>query len=246
MKTEGACIRGSALWAVLATAALLSVPAPGRAAFVVAKGFDLFQTAPGTQFQGIPFQGVPIGQFDFGGNAGIQNVGNADTIVQRLGAATSAGPRSLRVVPIIDRALQLVSSVPVPQFGNQLVFATLQSTRGGPLATGRLAIHFKNARGGFFNSSLTLPIDLRVGGLNGPIVLSTSLKLKASRVAWTHFPPAGARLIPGVNFSLKNPTKDPPIQWDFWPAPFGEIGPGETHNVLPAAATPSIPLGIGF
>ena len=74
-------IRGIALAAVLLAAAANVT----RADFEVEKGWDLWETDAGsTQFNGFAFEGVPLGTFDFGGSIGVQNVENADTIVQRF------------------------------------------------------------------------------------------------------------------------------------------------------------------
>ena len=74
---------------LLCLAATLMTPSEGRAAFVVSPGYELFQTLPGTTFPGLgALSGVRVGTYNFGGSIGVQNVGNADTIIQRTGHAT--------------------------------------------------------------------------------------------------------------------------------------------------------------
>src|SRR5438105_138265 len=63
--------------------AALAVPSVSRADNRVAPGWDLFATQPGTSFMGVPFTGVPLGTFNFGGTIGTQPTGDTDTIVQR-------------------------------------------------------------------------------------------------------------------------------------------------------------------
>src|ERR1700736_6576090 len=81
-------------------------------------GYDLFQTDPtATNFMGIPFQGVPLGTYNFGGIIGVQNVGNTDTIVQRFSPIASAPSTTVGTQLI---ALQLETLAPVNFAGNGL------------------------------------------------------------------------------------------------------------------------------
>jgi hypothetical protein len=112
---------------------LVSVQTLDAGDATVAPGWDLFATDPtGTSFPGLGnLHGVPLGTFDFdnffGRGIGVQNVGNTDTIIERLLAATSvSGP-----IPITLVALQLETVAPVNFAGNGLdnYFITLQSAR---------------------------------------------------------------------------------------------------------------------
>src|SRR3989442_924336 len=67
--------------------AALAAPSVSRAENKVALGWDLLETQPGTTFGGVPFTGVPLGSFNFGGSIGVQPTGNTDTIVQRQSLA---------------------------------------------------------------------------------------------------------------------------------------------------------------
>ena len=89
----------------------------------VAPGFDLFTTNPGTHYDFLglfglgllDFEGAPLGSFDFG--SGPVGVGDADTIVQRLSAATVPTPTI--DIEIIALSLQSVSPVDIgngPEF----------------------------------------------------------------------------------------------------------------------------------
>ena len=63
----------------------------------IAAGWDLFSTDPGTTFGPIPFEGAPLGSFDFGGTVGVQDVGDTDTIIRRLDDATFGGPATIDI-----------------------------------------------------------------------------------------------------------------------------------------------------
>jgi len=149
----------------------------------VPAGFDLFTTTPGTAFDPdgpgaippVPFLGVPIGTFDFGG--GPVAVGTTDTIVERL--APAAGP-GIDTIPIEMVSLQLVSAVPVPLglfggTGTDFVGVTLSSDRGrhvldpptGAASAGSMDINFGTHT---FDSLIGLEFDLREGGVFGPIL----------------------------------------------------------------------------
>ena len=100
--------RLKAVFSLLTFIVLAAFPSAIRADNVVLAGFDLFTTVPGTQVNlgpaGIqPFQGVPLGTFNFG--TGPIATFNTDTIVQRQGNATVGSP----TVPIQLIALQLMS-----------------------------------------------------------------------------------------------------------------------------------------
>jgi hypothetical protein len=179
----------------------------------VEDGWDLYQTAPGTFFNGVPFLGVPLGTFDFGG--GPLSVGNTDTIVERMAPANRPGgfPAS-DTVPIELVALHLQSVAPV-DFGSGLGihFLTLQSERGGPLSTGSMTINAVDALGGTFDSFFDVFYDIRLGALNGPIVLSDLARITSTGNPWDRTPPPGAVTINGVNTNL-NGTNN---ALDFWP-----------------------------
>src|ERR1035441_7027733 len=96
---------------VLAAASLvaaLCLPTPSRALPSVYEGYDLFDAVPdGAWFDGYQWQGVPLFGWNFG--AGLINVGNTDTIMQRMGSAiTVPGTFNLQV-----NALQLQSVLPM-------------------------------------------------------------------------------------------------------------------------------------
>lgn len=200
--------RNSFVTATLVLAGL-SLPLRSHATSIIQTGWDLLATQPGTQFMGVPFQGVPIGSYDFGG--GLQNVGNADTIVQRL--ATANGPA--QTIPIELVALQLKSVIPVDfGLGVGIYYITLQSDRGGPASPGSMTINFGPEANphGTFDSFFDVFFDLRLGGLDGPIAFSGDLPLTSTSTPWTHLAPSGAVLIDGVNHNLNNSNNGE----DFW------------------------------
>jgi hypothetical protein len=193
-------MKRSIMLGLLAIILILARPITSQADPLVLAGFDLFQTQPGTQVNlnpvGLgtqPFIGVPLGTFDFG--MGPVAVFNTDTIVQRLEDATPSNP----TIPLEVVALQLMSVNQFTLGGNTgFLFVTLQSVRGGPTSTGTMTITF-GPEGGTFDSTLNIAFDMRFGSLDGPILFSDTLVLMANDVLWSHFPPAGAVIIPGVN-----------------------------------------------
>ena len=191
---------------VLAAASLLTglcLPTPSLA-LPVYPGYDLFDTVPdGTIFDGVHFYGVPLGTFNFG--SGFVNVGNTDTIIQRLAPAiTVPGTFNLQF-----NALQLQSVVPM--FGSDYGYITLDS---GHASSGQI-----NINAGTFSSTLNVYYDLRDGGLNGSIMGSGMVTL-TSTGPWSQDAPPGALTIPGVNYLLNGVDASA----DFWPS--GPGGPG--------------------
>jgi hypothetical protein len=213
----------------------------------VGAGYDLFQTELGTQFLGTPFEGVPLGTYNFGGMIGVKNVGNTDTIVQRLNS-TSTSPVSLPSagtpsVSLQVDALDLVSATPT-NFGGALgaiptgyYYLTLQSTDGtGPASTGAMTIDFVTTGGGTFTSLLDVFFDIHYGSLTGPIVYATDVPLSNAGAVWSRTAPANAVQINGVNNDLNGNSN----ATDFWVTAPGIVGTdGTTANeVVGEAQTP--------
>lgn len=217
--------------------AILSFPSVSRADVVVARGWDLFETQPGTSFMGVPFTGVPLGTFDFttgtdgdfGRGIGTQPTGDTDTIVKRRSDANAPS----ETIPIELVALHLVSTAPA-DFGAGLDFhfVTLQSERGGPVSPGTMTIDFgpEGTPHGTFDSTLDVFFDIRLGALNGPIVLSNQHRLTANDVPWGHTDP-NAWLLTSVNFNLNGTNTNQ----DFFPTvQFQEESPTAIHVVRTA------------
>lgn len=193
---------GLRLLACLWILAALAVAVESHASDSVLPGYDLLETVPPTNFGGVPFVGVPLGTFDFGG--GPVFVGNTDTIIHRLD--TASAPSTAISTEMV--ALHLMSAVPA-DFGLGLgtYFITLQSERGGPTSPGRMTISFgpeppPGGAHGTFDSFFDVFFDVRLGSLSGPIALSDSLTLTSTGTPWTHEPPPGAVLIDGINNRL--------------------------------------------
>jgi hypothetical protein len=221
---------------VLGVLFLWSMPGRSRASDVVASGWDLFRTvSPGTMFGSIPFQGVPLGSFDFGGSIGTKPTGNADTIVRRLDNALPQDP----VIPVEIVALQLQSVQPIDiGLGLDFHYVTLQSARGGPASLGQMTINgLTQTEGqphGAFDSFFDVFFDIRHGSLNGPIVFSSNDRIAASGL-WGHVAPPGAVKIPDVNYLLNGTD----ISQDFWPiTPIVEQGQLTIHMVTHALPEP--------
>ncbi len=213
-------------------AVMLLLAAHAQASFTVHSGWDLLQTLPGTTFGGAPFQGVPLGSYDFGG--GLQSIGLTDTIVRRQSDLTVPGPGNSGTIPIELVALHLQSVVPV-DFGGGLdtYYITLQTERGGPASVGQMTINFGPEANphGTFSSFFDVFFDVRKGSLSGPILLSDQLHLQSSGTLWSHNAPPGALLIEDVNDKLNGTD----ITQDFWPVgPITETHPsGAMHVVGP-------------
>ena len=188
---------------------------------------------------GVPFQGVSLGTYDFGG--GAQNVGNADTIVERLSAAAVPGPGFSDTIPIELVALHLQSAVPADfGFGVGTHFITLQSERGGPASAGQMTINFgpEGNPHGTFDSFFDVFFDIRFGDLSGPIVGSQLLRLTSAGTPWSHDAPPGAVLIDGVNHNLNGSDN----LEDFWPVgSITEQHAAGLHVVAPATSVTSVP-----
>src|SRR5688572_4266296 len=221
IRLKGLALQKKVLTQLLAvfTMVFLVAPGPAFAASVVLPGYDLFETVPGTAFMGVPFEGVPLGTYDFG--SGPLAVGSTDTIVQRLAPATAPTTS----IPIELVALQLKSSVPADfGLGLDFYYVTLQSARGGPDSPGSMTIDFgpEGNPHGTFDSFFDVFFDIRLGALDGPIALSESLRISSSDTPWNH-PPQGLT-IDGINYLLNGQNGDN----DFFPAaltPGGEIQP---------------------
>lgn len=190
---------------------------------MVLPGFDLLETRDGTQFLGFDFEGVPLPDFDFG--SGPEDVGDTDTIVQRKDPANSSGahPDTAPTIDIEMVALQLRSVDPINLgAGLDIHYVTL----AGP-SLGTMDITFDTSNSGTFDSTLDLNFDIRIGALNGPIILTQTLSLSSTNTPWSRIPPAGAVQIPGVNHELNG--TDP--SGDFWPGLIVETHPGTAVHV---------------
>lgn len=180
---------------------------PAFAQTDVLPGYDLFESLPATTFQGQSFQGVPIGNYNFGGSIGVKNTDLTDTIIQRLATASVAStPNTAAPVALQFLDLQLESTTPTTLGGLGplgFYFITTQSQDGdGPASTGAITITFATPAGGTFTSSLDVFFDIHFGALNGPVVSQQNLMLSNPGDSWGRIPPPGALLINGVNSLL--------------------------------------------
>ena len=182
---------------VISIAIGLAAPTVARAGFIVSEGFDLFQTIDGTQFDGVDFEGVPLGEFDFGGTIGSKNTGNADTIVQRLGPASVVAAGQTVVIDIELVALQLRSVAPVDWgAGLDFHYVTLDENSA---SLGTMAITFDDMEGGTFDAAFTVFFDIRIGALDAAIIGSDSIDIVNTSDPWGRIPPQSAVIIDGVN-----------------------------------------------
>jgi hypothetical protein len=183
---------------------------------VVLPGYDLFTTDASSSFGGLNWQGVPLETYNFGGSIGMQNVGETDTIIQRLGTSGNG-----QTVDLQMDSLNLKSTTPV--LPGVFLFASLDP---GETSSGSITI---NANGTYV-SALSVNFDIHAGAANGPVVETTTLDLDGSGV-WTHAAPAGAISIPGVNYKLDGQDTDE----DFWIDQIDESSAGSAHHVASVA-----------
>lgn len=176
------------------TAALIIVGSPTRSqADPIVPGWDLFQTMSGTHFNGIPFLGVPLVTHDFDG-VGVRQTFQTDTIMRRVDSVSSPSG----VTGLVLEALQLRSVAPDATSG-QFLFITLQSIRGGPASTGSMTVSFgPGGTSGSFSSFFDVFFDVRLGSLDGTIVLSSTDHFSADG-SWSQGSAPRAVRIPGVN-----------------------------------------------
>jgi hypothetical protein len=144
------------LWSFATIAAVLSFGLAGAASAVnpLPAGLDVFATEQPTLFNipGVgytPFEGNPAG-LGFSCNA---DMGNADTIIQRLGDAFA--PVDSIPIEIIALSLQSVAPVDIGN-GPETLFVTLNQDLGGGIAT----LSGMPADSGLMNSQLNFAFDL--------------------------------------------------------------------------------------
>lgn len=182
----------------------------------VEPGWTLFETLSGTQVN-LPevgltsFQGVPFESFNFRGGhlsdfgRGIEQASTSrvDSIAKRLLPAVTQEVGSTVTIPVELVGLQLRSENPVGgPFGDQHVFITLQSARGGPQTLGVMAIQFVNETGGTFNTVFQVYFDLRVGRIDSQPMSQAVKSFVGHATSWQRVPPANSLLISKVNSDL--------------------------------------------
>jgi hypothetical protein len=241
---------------LLLTALSLSAPPAAAASDIIAPGWDLLDPLPGTMvflpgFGLVPFVGVPLGEFDFGPGLGLRPTGRADTIIHRPVPAPSGSTIGVELV-----AMQMVSVAPFDiGFGLDLLYVTLQA--GAPF-TGTMTFSDFAAgphlppgpHGTVTYDDIDWRFDVRMGALDGPIVLSDAQTLSTGPIFWSHFPPPGAVTIPCVNVLLDGTPPlcgDGSALSDFFPQPFSFTSPDGT--VIPTSVpepVASVLAGLGM
>jgi hypothetical protein len=231
---------------VFACALAAGSPRTVEASDIMLLGFDLFDPLPGSQVflpgHGLfPFVGVPLDTFDFG--FGPVATGTTDTVIQRLEIAV--GPGTV-LIDVQLRAMQMVSAGPIDLgAGLDLHYLSLQAAAS--LGT-MVWTEFPGAHGppppphGVAHyDPLNWLFEVRRGSLGGPLVLADSKILSSAPTPWSHFPPPGAVLIPGVNFLLSG-TPDSDF---FFLETFSLTNPDGTNIVMRSAVVPE-PVTLGL
>jgi len=220
----------------------------------VGKGSDLRKTEKGTKILKEDFKGEKLGGTTNGGfstNAfstnvnGVQDTGNADTIIKRLDEAIVPTIPGSDTIEIELVALQLVSVQPINLgAGLDLHYITLQSIHGGPASLGMMEITFDNENRGTFDSFFDVFFDIRIGSLDGPIIFTDVLTLESFDVPWSRTPDPDALLIKGVNHLL---SPDMDNSEDFFPSEivFRETGEGTSVLSVGTATIPKVDDVVG-
>ncbi len=240
------------LFTVSAIVVALSMTSAGmaRATTIIQTGFDLFKTPPGSSFdfptvpnpQTVTFQGDPLGTFDFG--SGLVNVGQADTIVERLQDAGD-GILDSDTIDIEIVALSLVSVSPIDLgfgAGFEDLFITLNTS--SPSLQSNMTINGLLTEGephGTFDSILNFSFD--VTGGSGGFYATIEKTFTSDDNDWQHAP-TGFPLIDDINHLLNTLDESN----DFWPSGLvlHDTGGGQ-HSVI-AAPEPgtAVLLGVGL
>ncbi len=155
----------------------------------VSLGWDLLTTDPATLIDGFNWAGVPLGTYNFGGSIGVQNVGQTDTIMQRLGTSGNG-----QTIPLQVNAMTLVSTTPIDLNGD-LGYLTLDPNY---TSDGTITINSD----GTFSSTLDVYFDIHFGSLDGPLDTSGEMMDITDSGNWMPDAPSDALLIPGVNCLL--------------------------------------------
>ena len=225
----------------------------------VLAGSDYLVAQPGTTFNGVPFNGVPIGP------------GGSDAVIQRLLTVNEGtGAPASGTTPLLMSEFELMSAVPANfGLGVGTYYITLQSARvgGGTATTGSMTINLNSnddqapsTPEGTFSSFFDVFFDIRFGAANGPIAQSSDLVLTSSGTLWDANPTSQDFLVPGLkgdvtaNFhtnKIQNSTLD---DMDFFPV--GNIMgafPNGSAIVFATAKIPTVPepgtvalIGIGL
>jgi hypothetical protein len=133
----------------------------------------------------IPFEGVALNNYDFGGVIGSQYVGATDTIIQRTTGGTLT-PNGTLTSPIVVTALNLKSQVEV---GGQYIYATAGATLSG-------TIDIKGDK--TWTNDFTFEVQLHMGSFTAS-VFDTVVKHFKGHGTWGTTPPNGVPVIAGVN-----------------------------------------------
>jgi hypothetical protein len=208
--------------------AVLTWPSVTQASLTVHSGWDLLVTVPsGTEFMGQNWQGVPIGNYNFGGNTA--NAGIADTIIYRPQSAQVLVSGESATVLMEVAALQMRSVNPFdPDGGGPAPLSYYYITLAGP-SSGTVTINFDHEPGtpphGWFSTEFDVNYALHLGSLDGDIVASGTEGFKLNSGYWNHEkvnPGGGVPLISGVNYLLNGADTSEDFHLAFGPNGAGQ------------------------
>lgn len=210
----------------------------------VQQGHDLYETGNSTintTFGTLNIEFALIGDFDFGD--GDEDVGNADTIIERKEPATVANPGETDTIDIEIVELQLKSVEPI-DLGSGLDFHYVTPQTGVP-NIGTMDITFDDFLGGTIDLIVDFFFDLRIGAIDGTIITSGVKTFSAIDVPWAReYLDEDPLLLPGVNHMLNGLDTTE----DFWvPSLTLDAGDGSVLQLSPATPEPAtiLLLGIG-
>ncbi len=214
-------------WAICGLAAAiaaLACPTVSRAGFVVAKGYDLFQTLPGTTFFGQDFLGVEKGG----------RYGNTSMMIHRLSKASLTGPGTTTIGVRMDYlVLRSANQFNFMGKGNDYYFIRLRKS-GRSLGTYDITFN-ADGSGGTFDASITFFYSVRKHTKGGKIVFKGVMTLTVHDVPWSRDPVTGQVLIRNKNYLLDHVDN----AQDFFPSGTINWTDNTGDSLVVAPASPS-------
>jgi PEP-CTERM motif len=192
---------------LMITMGLVLQPSSASGGFVtINAGYDLLVTTEAVfNFGGgIPFVGVPLGTYDFGG--GSKDVGVTDTILRRLDPVTNLADGDSQTINLQMVALSLRSKFEInwSGFGGNAseYVKTVNLVDGGSRMTIKNGVDDLDVldEKGTFNSDLRFSFQLE-GVTSGRLSDTFTITMEQRGSTWQHIPMNEYGLIDGVNYN---------------------------------------------